>query len=184
MKITQFFMTQKNIVKEYPKYCYYFDMNTKEHPGRVKVLYCVDGDTFVGIDSSNIKKNYRLSNVDTPEMNQPWGIHAKKFLAHVIEDKHIYVMPFGYDKYGREIVDAFLDFDRTISINDALLKEGLSKCHSYDKVNNFKTHGFFSLIKKNFMVFSAQLHNRGMFGSVEKFYSDRPFLHKTRTPNS
>lgn len=162
-------------MKKLPIYYTYIEKDEYlAHPCKVYVKYCIDGDTFIGIKNGS-EKRYRLANIDTPEKNTAWGIHSKVFLEHIIGKKNVYLKEYCTDRYGRIITEVYLDFDRTISVNDAIIKEGLSKVHDYRKVNGYSTFNDFSHIKKSLSSLWAILSRKGMFGSVERFYKNKPF---------
>lgn len=168
-------------MKKLPIYYTYVDEDLNlPSSNRVYVKYCIDGDTFVGV-KNGMEKKYRLANIDTPEKNTAWGIHAKVFLEHIINKKNVYVTPFTNDRYGRTIANVYLDFDKTISVNDAIIKEGLSRAHNYSKINGYHTESEFAYSKRTLMVLWAALTRKGMFGSVDKFYKDKPLKKPNKT---
>lgn len=148
--------------KKKPKYLSYINPNKEEGNNKqaVRVIYCIDGDTFVGIQNGE-KKNYRLSAIDTPELGLPWSMESKALLETMINKKVVYVTYFGLDKYGRKIVDCFLDQDKKILVNNALIKEGLSHYHNYTGINKFHTHNFLQIIKKQLLYVEAHYFQRG-----------------------
>lgn len=66
-----------------------------------------DGDTFT-LDTRQQRLKIRLSEIDTPELNQPYGIQARQLLKQWIGGKSVRIRPEGIDKYGRTIGRVYL----------------------------------------------------------------------------
>jgi endonuclease YncB( thermonuclease family) len=64
----------------------------------------VDGDTLV----CNRQK-VRLSNVYAPELNQAGGAAARRKLQALVSGREVALKPYGYDRYGRLLADAYID---------------------------------------------------------------------------
>lgn len=158
-----------------PKYLTYKNPNkdVDDNIHAVKVLYCIDGDTFVGIQNGE-KKSYRLSAIDTPELGQPWANESKALVETMIDKKIVYVTYFGLDKYGRKVVDCFLDPQKRILINNALIQEGLSHYHNYSGINKFKTHNFLQVLKKQLLYVEADFFSRGRWGNEKPITPTTP----------
>lgn len=62
----------------------------------------VDGDT-VAIGG----KRLRLRGIDAPEMDTQAGVRARDALITLIGQEPVRVVPYGTDRYGRTLVDAF-----------------------------------------------------------------------------
>lgn len=152
-----------------PKYLQYVNpnKNTEDNRFAVKVLYCIDGDTFIGVQN-NEEKSYRLSAIDTPELGQPWAKESKALLQSLIDKKVVYIKYFGLDKYGRKVVDCFLDPERKILVNNALIQEGMSHYHNYIGVNKFKTHNFLEIMKKKILYYEALFSKKGRWSDNKK----------------
>ena len=80
----------------------------------------VDGDTF---DFKDQDRTYRirLSEIDTPEMNQPWGIEARSALVSKVSNVQLKVNVIDTDRYGRKVAKVW--FGRR-DINRELVREG------------------------------------------------------------
>ena len=80
-----------------------------------KVTKVVDGDTIEFKDTAN-KQRYRvrLTEIDTPESDQPWGSKAKKALAKKIRRKRVEIHDQGTDRYGRMLGRIYFE-ERDIS---------------------------------------------------------------------
>ena len=60
----------------------------------------VDGDT-VYVASSGRRYYVRLAGIDSPELSQPHGAGATRFLERLVEDENIVWRPMGVDSHGR-----------------------------------------------------------------------------------
>jgi len=84
------------------------------------VLRVVDGDTLT-IQVGNASHRIRLSEIDTPEMDQHWGDEAKAALVAKVNGAVIKVTVVDTDRYGRIVGKVWLD-ER--DINRELVREG------------------------------------------------------------
>jgi hypothetical protein len=64
----------------------------------------VDGDTLV----CNRQK-VRLTNVYAAELNEAGGAMAKRRLQALIRTGDVYLRPFGQDRYGRLLAEAYIN---------------------------------------------------------------------------
>jgi hypothetical protein len=64
----------------------------------------VDGDTLV----CNRQK-VRLTNVYAPELNQAGGAAARRKLQALVSGRNVALKPYGYDRYGRILADAYVE---------------------------------------------------------------------------
>ncbi len=82
----------------------------------------VDGDTiYVSSDLDFLK--IRLSDIDTPELNQAYGNEAKRYLSNLIYNKKVSIRISSTDRYGRHIGRIFLN---DVDINSLLVEKGLA----------------------------------------------------------
>ena len=87
----------------------------------VKILNVIDGDT-VSAESEGIRIKIRLSEIDAPEMDQPFGINSKKCLSELIsENSTLKFKSDGQDGYGRSLGWLMTD---EINLNYEMLKQG------------------------------------------------------------
>lgn len=84
------------------------------------VYKVVDGDTFHFRDQDRVYR-IRLSEIDTPEMNQPWGIEARSALVSKVSNVLLKVNVVDTDRYGRKVAKVW--FGRQY-INRELVREG------------------------------------------------------------
>ena len=66
------------------------------------VYKVVDGDTFHFRDQNRVYR-IRLSEFDTPKMNQPWGIEARSALVSKVSNVLLKVNVVDTDRYGRKV---------------------------------------------------------------------------------
>jgi micrococcal nuclease len=62
----------------------------------------VDGDSLKA-KIQGVEMDFRLSDIDAPEMNQSFGPEAKEILVKLVADKEIVVLPTNTDSYGRTV---------------------------------------------------------------------------------
>jgi endonuclease YncB( thermonuclease family) len=86
-----------------------------------QVLRVVDGDTITIVTNDQQTKKIRLSEIDTPERDQPWGRQASLALSKKVANKSIVAMESGVDRYERVIAEIFVE-ER--NINHEMVSEG------------------------------------------------------------
>lgn len=80
-----------------------------------------DGDTVQVMHDGKAEK-IRLAEIDCPEMDQPYGQAAKRFVLGIAAQKTVRVEVGTTDRYGRTVGSVFLPDGS--SLNRALVKEG------------------------------------------------------------
>ena len=66
-----------------------------------KVVKITDGDTLVVLDAENTQHKIRLSGIDAPETNQPFGKRSKEALSALVAGQRVEVDWHKLDRYGR-----------------------------------------------------------------------------------
>ena len=66
-----------------------------------KVVKITDGDTLVVLDAGNTQHKIRLSGIDAPETNQPFGKRSKEALSALVAGQRVEVDWHKQDRYGR-----------------------------------------------------------------------------------
>ena len=66
-----------------------------------KVVKITDGDTLVVLDADNTQHKIRLSGIDAPETNQPFGKRSKEALSALVAGQWVEVDWHKHDRYGR-----------------------------------------------------------------------------------
>lgn len=130
----------------YVKSVYDGDTITILVPMCLSVYSCLSKDTIklISISNPNNKINMfeirvRLMGIDTPEIKPPKNmlnredhikkaIEAKEFLSELILNKVITVEFLTNDKYGRPLVNLFLN-DNIQSINNLMIQKGYAKAY-------------------------------------------------------
>ena len=89
-----------------------------------KVISIKDGDTFTIKDQKDKLYKIRLSDIDAPEIGQPFGRPAKRLLEDLALNKMVRINYNQVDKYGRLIAEVFLPDGK--KLNEESLKVGLA----------------------------------------------------------
>tara|TARA_B100000686_G_C16426438_1_gene779833 strand:- start:163 stop:648 length:486 start_codon:yes stop_codon:yes gene_type:complete len=84
------------------------------------VISVADGDTLT-LQVGDRRYRIRLSEIDTPERDQPWGDQAKSALVSKVERKLVRVTILDTDQYGRKVGKVWLNGR---DINQELVSEG------------------------------------------------------------
>jgi endonuclease YncB( thermonuclease family) len=87
-----------------------------------KVVGITDGDT-VKVLRDNQTVKVRLSGIDTPEMDQPFGKQSKRFISKLIFGKTVDVKDLGLDRYKRTL--GYITEGST-EVNEAIVAAGLA----------------------------------------------------------
>jgi endonuclease YncB( thermonuclease family) len=74
-----------------------------------KVVKVVDGDTIYVLDDALTQHKIRLSGIDAPEKNQPYGLASRKHLASLVAGKSVTVEYTKHDRYGRVVGKVVID---------------------------------------------------------------------------
>ena len=86
-----------------------------------QVLRVADGDTITIITDAQKTQKIRLSEIDTPERDQPWGRQASRALSKKVANKSIVAKVSGVDRSDRVIAEIFVG-ER--NINHEMVSEG------------------------------------------------------------
>jgi micrococcal nuclease len=107
---------------------------------KAKCLKVVDGDTLdISIDlgfSISYKERVRLNGIDAPEsrtsniLEKTAGLKVKDYLISQLEGKDIYIVTYKEEKYGRYLVDVYLNNNDTTSFNKILIDNGYVRIYS------------------------------------------------------
>ena len=81
-----------------------------------KVQRVVDGDTIYVVDNFGQKLKVRLTGIDAPEQNQPYGLasayHLRELLLNklvLLKSKSMNGKPYSVDRYKRVLAKVILD---------------------------------------------------------------------------
>ena len=81
----------------------------------------VDGDTIVFKAGDAKTQRVRLADIDTPELDQPWGGEAKAALKGWAENRRAQIRIVDTDRYGRLVATLWIDGK---NINRRLVAKG------------------------------------------------------------
>lgn len=85
-----------------------------------KVFSVQDGDTLtLLVDDQKIK--VRLSDIDAPELKQPYGLVSKQWLVGLVADKTVRVVVKNTDYWRRKVGRVYVE---DIDVNRELVKQG------------------------------------------------------------
>jgi len=73
-----------------------------------RVVRIVDGDTIV-VEGQGIRQKVRLSAIDTPERDQPWGEAATREMRRLVAGKDVLVHWYKTDRWDRLIGNVLVD---------------------------------------------------------------------------
>lgn len=87
-----------------------------------RVTHVSDGDTLLlALAGSGTEIKVRLYGLDAPELNQPHGKEARKFLSNLLLNREVRVEKQDVDQYGRVVGQVF---DSGLFINMTLVASG------------------------------------------------------------
>lgn len=104
------------------------------------VVRVLDGDTIdVFQKSEQNTQRVRLSGIDAPEKNQPFGQRSRQFLSEMVAHHYVSVKESGKDRYGRVLGDVISYdvppnvpvIDVGVNVNEAMLVKGLAWAYRY-----------------------------------------------------
>ena len=87
-----------------------------------KVVKVIDGNTIEVMTSDNETYKVKFKEIDCPEINQLFGIEAKKLTEKILLKKKVTVTIKGKDRWGNRLVSITLGNGK--DINSELLKKG------------------------------------------------------------
>ena len=88
----------------------------------LQVEKVIDGDTVYGSLNGKTYK-LRLTEIDAPERNQPFGRQSKVFLRDLLKDGEFNADISGQDQYGRYLARLY---DNGVDINRKMVSEGMA----------------------------------------------------------
>lgn len=100
---------------------------------QLRIIKIIDGDTIIGIfkfKNEFYKYNFRINGIDTAELHskneneKKLAYSAKEYLSNLILDKILNVTFLNFDKYGRILINIYLNNQ---SISDILINGGYAK---------------------------------------------------------
>ena len=101
----------------------------------VQVISIEDGDTFVGIGERGDTATYRVYCIEAPEIDQPQGYEARKYLYNLILQRRVEVVPRGgTPAQGMRVIVTTRDND---DVADRMLRSGYA-WYRNDSVNEVR----------------------------------------------
>ncbi len=88
----------------------------------LKVEKVIDGDTVYGLMNGKTYK-LRLSEIDAPERDQPFGRQSKVFLWDLLKDGEFNADISAQDQYGRYLARLY---NNGVDINRTMVSEGMA----------------------------------------------------------
>lgn len=86
-----------------------------------RVVNVSDGDTVTILINEAETIKVRLSEIDAPEKNQPWGNKSKQALTALISNQNVTISAHGKDRYGRTLGTIYLNQK---NINKLMVQNG------------------------------------------------------------
>jgi len=85
-----------------------------------------DGDSLVA-KVQGVAMNFRLAEIDAPELDQPYGRAAKQELVTLTSAQQLVLVPVDTDRYGRTVAQVWTG---TTHVNAELVKRGAAWFYS------------------------------------------------------
>ncbi len=95
-------------------------VSNAEYLESLKIKRVVDGDTVHVFYQDEVYK-IRLTEIDAPERDQPYGNNSTEYLKSLLKDGRVDVDIYGTDRYGRKLGRLYW---RGIDINRELVSAG------------------------------------------------------------
>lgn len=104
------------------------------------VVRVLDGDTIDVLQNAEHKiQRVRLSGIDAPEKDQPYGQRSRQNLSSLLAHQSVKVKESGKDRYGRVLGEVIrfdvppnvVVMDMGINANEAMLIKGLAWAYRY-----------------------------------------------------
>lgn len=83
--------------------CLFLELTCNAATIEGRVVGVADGDTVTVLDADKAQHKIRLSGIDAPEKNQPFGQRSKQSLSNLVFAKTVTVETDKRDRYGREV---------------------------------------------------------------------------------
>jgi len=117
--------------------------------GEYLVTRVIDGDSF-NITINGVVRKCRLSGIDTPELEQPWGKFAHHILSDLILARHVRIEFLKRGKYKRLICHAFVE---KVNVQCELLRLGAAHVYpeyvTWDMKIEFAEAQQYAIINRN-----------------------------------
>ena len=84
------------------------------------VVRVKDGDSLV-VKVQGVAMDFRLADIDAPELDQPYGQQAKRELASLAAGRQLVLEPIDTDRYGRTVAHVW---NGETYLNEQMVKRG------------------------------------------------------------
>jgi endonuclease YncB( thermonuclease family) len=85
-----------------------------------------DGDSLV-VKVQGVAMDFRLAEIDAPEIDQPYGQQAKRDLLALARGQQLVIMPLDTDRYGRTVAHVW---NGSTHLNAEMVKRGAAWFYS------------------------------------------------------
>lgn len=92
----------------------------------------IDGDSLK-VKVQDVVMEFRLAEVDAPEMGQPYGPTSKRELLTLVRGKSLVVVPFETDRYGRTVAHVWVG---AVHVNREMVARGAGWFYSRYAMSN------------------------------------------------
>ena len=134
------------------------------------VTYVYDGDTFI-LQSDNQYHRIRLASIDAPELDQPYGLEAKRALSKLVLYQHVIATTKGIDKYQRHIAKVYAPTELSPMWSDALVE---TEANNYMLAKGLAWHySAFDLFDNEFEK-HMKLENYARDNKLGLWYQEKP----------
>jgi endonuclease YncB( thermonuclease family) len=102
-----------------------------------RVVGVTDGDTIKVLDADNVLHKVRLTGIDAPEKDQPFGKASKQHLLSMVGGKDVLVESKKSDRYGRVLGKVWVQpsdcsrCGKTLNTNHAQVLAGMAWWYRY-----------------------------------------------------
>jgi endonuclease YncB( thermonuclease family) len=86
-----------------------------------RVVAIADGDTLTVLTATKEQVRVRLTEIDAPEGDQPWGQRSKQALSALVFSQFVRVVYTGKDQYGRTLGRVYVG---GMDVNAEMVREG------------------------------------------------------------
>jgi endonuclease YncB( thermonuclease family) len=135
-----------------------------------KCTRVTDGDTIT-VSSNGQKHTIRLVGIDAPEKSkkkhepgQPFSQKSTKHLAGLVLNKHVDIVPFGSDRYGRTLGVVYVD-DKNVNLE--MVRAGFAEVYRGRPAKGFDNDPYQQAEEV------ARSTGKGMWSLGDKYISPR-----------
>ena len=145
--------------------------------GQFKCTRVTDGDTITVITDGQ-KSTIRLVGIDAPEKSrkkhepgQPFSQSSTKYLASLVLNKHVDIVSYGTDRYGRTLGVVYVDGK---DVNLEMVRAGLAEVYRGRPAKGFDNEPYQKAED------AARSAGRGMWSLGDKYVSPKDWRKMSR----